>query len=78
MQDFRDPIIPELAVPLAKQSLARRAPGPEPDAPEGDDERLVYDESAPLEPIPRERIPKCPKCSLPLLLPFHSYIANNA
>lgn len=63
VQDFRDPIIPELAVPLAKQSLARRAPGPELDAPEGEDEQLVYDESAPLEPIPKERIPKCPKCN---------------
>ena len=70
MQDFRDPIIPELAVPLAEQSLARRAPGPEPGAPEGEDGQLVYDESAPLEPIPRERIPKCPKCSLPLLPPL--------
>ncbi|PWW80735.1 DHS-like NAD/FAD-binding domain-containing protein, partial [Tuber magnatum] len=57
VQDFRDPIIPELAVPLARQSLARRAPGPEQDSnAEGE---LVYDENASLQPVPREAIPKC-------------------
>ncbi|RPB00591.1 DHS-like NAD/FAD-binding domain-containing protein [Choiromyces venosus 120613-1] len=67
VQDFSDPIIPEFAVPLAKASLSQRAPGPEQDG-QGeeevvDGEELVYDESAPLEPVPVERIPECPKCN---------------
>ncbi|CUS12990.1 unnamed protein product [Tuber aestivum] len=63
VQDLRDPIIPELAVPLARQSLARRAPGPEQSAIAEGLGKLVYDESAPLQHVARERIPKCPKCN---------------
>jgi NAD-dependent deacetylase sirtuin 5 len=64
-QNFVDPIVPSLAVPMAKKTVEQRAPGPASGQSDGGTptkETLVYDESVELQALQLSDLPMCPKC----------------
>lgn len=69
-ENFLDPIVPALAVPLAKKSIEQKATGPA----AGEEklmggslakEVLEYDEETELPTLLISDMPMCPKCTQP-------------
>lgn len=79
-QNFVDPIVPSLAVPMAKKTVAQRAPGPASGQSDGGtptEETLVYDESVELQALQLSDLPVCPKCQKDILRPGVVWFGEN-